>query len=255
MAVLQLNPSAGDPGTVSDGDLWYNSTTGKFRGRQGGVSLDIVGGGAPYSFGVLQANYTLTSATTAQKLFNWSTNGALSLAARTCRFSCSLLMTSMSTTSGSAKSDLKGAGTAILGKMSMQDFGSRGTVAVGGVTALSGTASDVPASAAVLATPGASAALRASIHGTFEITTAGTIVPSIALDIAAAAIVNAGSCFECIYIGPAAALGGSRSHAVTIARVAKSGLPGARRPATVAPRLQCLPTMKPGEFLSTTNEI
>lgn len=50
-----------------------------------------------------------------------------------------------------------------------------------------------------------------SIHGTFEITTAGTIIPSIALDVAAAAIVNAGSYFECIYLGPAAALGGSWS--------------------------------------------
>ena len=46
-------------------------------------------------------------------------------------------MTSLSTTSGSAKFDLKGAGSAVVGKMSMQDFGSRGTVAVGGVTALS----------------------------------------------------------------------------------------------------------------------
>ena len=49
------------------------------------------------------------------------------------------------------------------------------------------------------------------IHGTFEITTAGTIIPSIALDVAAAAVVNAGSYFECIYLGPAAALGGSWS--------------------------------------------
>ena len=211
MVALQLNPNAGDPGTVADGDLWYNASTGKFRGRQSGVSLDVAGGGSAYAYGVLQANYTLTSATTAQKLFNWSTNGALSLAAGTYRFSCSLLMTSLSTTSGSAKFDVKGAGTAIFGKMSMQDFGSRGTVAVGGVTALSGTASDVPASGAVLATAGASAALRASIHGTFEVTTAGTIIPSIALDVAAAAVVNAGSYFECIYLGPAAALGGSWS--------------------------------------------
>ena len=171
----------------------------------------MAGGGSTYAYGVLQTNYTLTSATTVQKLFNWSTNGALSLAAGTYRFSCSLLLTSLSTTSGSAKFDLKGAGSAVVGKMSMQDFGSRGTVAVGGVTALSGTASDVPASGAVLATAGASAALRASIHGTFEVTAAGTIIPSIALDVAAAAVVVAGSYFECIYIGPAAALGGSWS--------------------------------------------
>ena len=212
MVALQLNPNAGDPGTVADGDLWYNSSTGKFRGRQGGVSIDLSGGsGATAAFGVLQANYTLTSVTTAQKLFNWSTNGALSLAAGTYRFSCSLLLTSMSATSGSAKFDLKGAGSAIFGKMSMQDFGSRGTVAVGGTTATSGTASDVPASGGVLATAATSAALRASIHGTFEITTAGTIIPSIALDVAAAAVVNAGSYFECIYLGPAAALGGTWS--------------------------------------------
>ena len=140
MTALQLNPNAGDPGAVADGDLWYNSTTGKFRGRQGGVSLDVADGESSYAYGVLQANYTLTSATTVQKLFNWSTSSALSLAAGTYRFSCSLLLTSMSTTSGSAKFDLKGAGTAVFGKMSMQDFGSRGTVAVGGVTALSGTA-------------------------------------------------------------------------------------------------------------------
>ena len=93
----------------------------------------------------------------------------------------------------------------------MQDFGARGTVAVGGTTALSGTASDVPSSGGTLATLSSSAALRASIHGTFEITTAGTIIPSIALDVAAAANVLAGSSFECIWIGPAAALGGSWS--------------------------------------------
>ncbi len=214
MQSLQLNPAASDPGTVADGDLWYNSSTGKFRGRQAGTSLDLIGGGgsgATYAYGVLQSNYTLTSATPAQKLFNWSTNGALSLAAGTYRFSCSLLLTSMSSTSGSAKFDLKGAGTALVGKMSMQDFGSRGTVAVGGTTATSGTASDVPTSGGALASVATSAALRASIHGTFEITTAGTIIPSIALDVAAAAVVNAGSYFECIYLGPAAALGGSWS--------------------------------------------
>lgn len=209
---LALAAVGADPVLPPNGALWYNSSSGKFRGRQAGVSVDLIAGAAATAaYGVLQANYTLTSVTTAQKLFNWSTNGALSLAAGTYRFSCSLLITSMSTTSGSAKFDLKGAGTALFGKMSMQDFGSRGTVAVGGTTATSGTASDVPASGGVLATAATSAALRASIHGTFEITTAGTIIPSIALDVAAAAIVNAGSYFECSYLGPAAALGGTWS--------------------------------------------
>lgn len=209
---LALGVVGSDPVLPPNGALWYNSTSGKFRGRQAGVSVDLVGGGAATAaYGVLQANYTLTSVTTAQKILNWSANGALTLAVGTYRFSCSLLITSMSTTSGSAKFDLKGAGSAVVGKMSMQDFGSRGTVAVGGTTATSSTASDVPASGGVLATAATSAALRASIHGTFEITTAGTIIPSIALDVAVAAVVNAGSYFECIYLGPAAALGGSWS--------------------------------------------
>jgi hypothetical protein len=213
ISALALAAVGSDPVLPPNGALWYDSTSGKFRGRQAGVSVDLVGGGsvAAAAYGVLQANYTLTSITTAQKLFNWSTNGALSLAAGTYRFSCSLLITSMSTTSGSAKFDLKGAGSAVFGKMTMQDFGSRGTVAVGGTTALSGTASDVPASAGSLTSNATSTALRASIHGTFEITTAGTIIPSIALDVAAAAVVNSGSYFECIYLGPAAALGGSWS--------------------------------------------
>ena len=43
-------------------------------------------------------------------------------------------------------------------------------------------------------------------------------------------------------------LGGNQSDAVTIARIAKSRLLGARWPATYPPRLQRLPSMKPGEL-------
>lgn len=50
-------------------------------------------------------------------------------------------------------------------------------------------------------------------------------------------------------------LGGNQSDAVTIARIAKSRLLGARWPATVPPRQQRLSTMKPGEILSSTNEV
>ena len=50
-------------------------------------------------------------------------------------------------------------------------------------------------------------------------------------------------------------LGGNQSDAVTFARIAKSRLLGARWPATFPSRLQRLPTMKSGEFLTTTNEI
>lgn len=38
-----LDPQSADPATLSNGQLWYNSTTGKFRGHQNGSSLDIIG--------------------------------------------------------------------------------------------------------------------------------------------------------------------------------------------------------------------
>jgi hypothetical protein len=49
-------------------------------------------------------------------------------------------------------------------------------------------------------------------------------------------------------------LGGNQSDAVTIARIAKSRLIGARWPATWPPRLQRLPTMTPGDVDTSTNE-
>jgi hypothetical protein len=42
---LQLNPAAGDLAVPADGDLWYNSTLAKFRGRQAGSTIDLVGAG------------------------------------------------------------------------------------------------------------------------------------------------------------------------------------------------------------------
>ena len=49
-------------------------------------------------------------------------------------------------------------------------------------------------------------------------------------------------------------LGGNQSDAVTIARIARSRLLGARWPTTVPPRIEPLPVMKPGGHPTTTNE-
>ena len=38
-----LDPQSAEPATPSNGQLWYNSTTGKFRGQQNGTSIDLVG--------------------------------------------------------------------------------------------------------------------------------------------------------------------------------------------------------------------
>ncbi len=42
---LVLDPQAADPATPGNGQLWYNSTSGKFRGQQNGASVDLLGGG------------------------------------------------------------------------------------------------------------------------------------------------------------------------------------------------------------------
>ncbi len=42
---LVLDPQSADPTTPGNGQLWYNSTTGKLRVRQNGTSLDVISAG------------------------------------------------------------------------------------------------------------------------------------------------------------------------------------------------------------------
>src|SRR5690606_6040407 len=60
----------------------------------------------------LDADYTLTSQTAAQKLFNTTANGALTLTTGVYRFESLLWITGMSGTSGNADFDRLGGGTA-----------------------------------------------------------------------------------------------------------------------------------------------
>jgi Protein of unknown function (DUF2793) len=41
-----LDPQSADPSTPSNGQIWYNSTSGKFRGYQNGASIDLVSTGS-----------------------------------------------------------------------------------------------------------------------------------------------------------------------------------------------------------------
>jgi Protein of unknown function (DUF2793) len=43
---LVLEPQPAEPAAPVNGQLWYNSTSGKFRARQNGTSVDMIGGGA-----------------------------------------------------------------------------------------------------------------------------------------------------------------------------------------------------------------
>jgi hypothetical protein len=47
-AGMRINPATGDPSSPADGDVWYNSSTGKFRKRQAGSTTDLDStGGTP----------------------------------------------------------------------------------------------------------------------------------------------------------------------------------------------------------------
>lgn len=64
---LRILPAAGDPSALLDGDLWYNSTTGKFRKREAGVTSDLAaaggGGGGTGGTIVLASDYANNTTT------------------------------------------------------------------------------------------------------------------------------------------------------------------------------------------------
>ena len=45
-AGINFGSQAGDPSTLANGDVWYNSSTNKFRARESGANTDMIGGGA-----------------------------------------------------------------------------------------------------------------------------------------------------------------------------------------------------------------
>lgn len=49
LAALRVGSVAGDPSTLANGDIWYDATSGKFRARESGSSVDIIGGGSSVS--------------------------------------------------------------------------------------------------------------------------------------------------------------------------------------------------------------
>lgn len=59
-----LGSFAGDPSSLVDGDIWYNSSTHKFRCRQNGVTSDCVGAGGSSTWGSITG--TLSSQTDLQ---------------------------------------------------------------------------------------------------------------------------------------------------------------------------------------------
>lgn len=148
----------------------------------------------------LLAAYTLASSTSLQKLLNVPANGALTLPANTAYlFECLLLIDTMSATSGNLGFSLIGAGTATISNQLWTAHGLDATTqttpgALGGTANAAALTTDI-----VVAATGT--ALHVLIKGNFSISTGGTIIPSVQLTTANAAVVKVGTYFRADRVG------------------------------------------------------
>jgi len=165
--------------------LTYNDGAGTLTVASSG------GGGSSNSFIYQNSDYTLTSTTSAQKVFNQTTNGRVTLTAGLYSFELIIDIDTMSATSGNADFDILGAGTATVNHIIAQAVGidnnnELGTGARSG-DGIRGTG------VISLATNGTGTGVFSNIRGLIRITTGGTLIPSVALATAAAAVVRTGT--------------------------------------------------------------
>lgn len=191
----------------------YDSTTGKIIQNSAatvdddGVIRSATNSGANavsvplVNYLYQNADYTLTSTTTEQKLFDQTTNGALSLPTGFYRFACWFYLTTMSATSGNAAFDPIGGGTAVCSDFAYDSYGLDNNTQPNAVLAISGVGSVTQQSSVNVVLAGTGTGMRVRLQGVFRIDTAGTIIPSITLVTAAAAVCKAGSNFIIEKIG------------------------------------------------------
>lgn len=138
---------------------------------------------------VLNAPYALVSQTGAQKLFNGSPNGALSLPVGSYKFECQFALNALSTLAGSFGFGFGGA--AII----TQSWLSKAVKSALAIASSPNWSLNTAASTA-LTSSNAGGNGYAEIKGIMRVTTAGTIIPQVSLSTAAAAIVAANSYFS-----------------------------------------------------------
>ena len=146
------------------------------------------------------ATRTLPSDSNENAIFNDPTNGRLTLETGTYMFEALMQVTSMSATSGNALIDWLGAGTATCGAWMWYYSALDNSTPTTGATN-QGAIRVTQDSAASIATAGTGTGLNVFTRGTFEVTGAGTLIPSIDLVTGASAIVGIGSFFSCYRVG------------------------------------------------------
>jgi hypothetical protein len=144
------------------------------------------------------STYTLTNTTSAQKLFNASANGQVTLVAGTYEFDCVFSLSSMNGSSGSFGFALGGGATFTQYWWSNANKATLATAAGGQVTY--NTAANTTIVTATTATVG-----FARCGGLIIVSAGGTVIPQVSLGVGAAAVVGVGSYFKIRALGGAAA--------------------------------------------------
>ena len=188
-AVLKTSSIAGDMEVDANGLLYYSHN----NSNRGVVNVE--------QFISLTSTYTLTSQTGAQKLFNSTTNGALSVKGSTSYFfECFYTLTSMSGSSGNGGFSVLGAGTATVTSSAFWATGLDNTTLTTGA-AIGGSFTASATTTNNITTAATGTAVAVLIRGIIRINAGGTIIPSVSLTTAAAAVVGVNSYFRIYPIG------------------------------------------------------
>lgn len=158
---------------------------------QSNTSASAFGRSSPQVSSLIQTSVrNLTSTTSAQAIFDASPTGAFNAGVSLYRFRVSVRITGLSGTSGDVSFAL--GGTAVAGYCYYECVGKKNTTgpAAASLTAGVSTASTPIVAANILG------AIEFVVDGYINVTTAGTLIPQVALGVAAAAVVQNGSSAE-----------------------------------------------------------
>lgn len=174
-------------------------------GSSSNIATIADAGGNGSSYIRTDSAYTLQNVGTAQQIFSNPANGRLTLETGTYLFEALISLSGMSATSGNALFSILGAGGASIGSVLYMSSGVDSAAGSAGAGGFSGNISSSSPASAVPA--GTATGLQLACRGTFEITVAGTIVPSLTLVTAVGtAVVAVGSYFKCDRIGSTTAV-------------------------------------------------
>lgn len=143
------------------------------------------------------ATFTLTSTTSYQKLFNGSANGAIVLQIGTYYFEAMVSLNTMSATSGNAAFSVAAGTATITNSLIAWHAIDAATTGSGGAAFQSGMvrSNQTGATTTNMATAAVTTEMQFWVRGSFEVSVAGTVIPSISLQTANAAVVQIGSYF------------------------------------------------------------